>query len=109
MKVKEERLLAYPIEWDDVRRDNKYPADDNNNGFIYGIEWMDGDEVSDMTWYKTEEERWSTLAQQCLKCGSNGHITDDHEMPRTHSLDQLVKFGWEGIKEYIEYEESKEE
>ena len=80
MTLKEERLLAYPIEWDDVKRNNKYPADDNNDGFHYGIEWMDDDRytVADITWYKTEEERWSILAQQCLKCGSYGHITGHH-------------------------------
>ena len=111
MKVKEERLLAYPIEWDDVKRDNKYPADDNNNGFVYGIQWMDDDgyTVADITWYKTEDEREHQLCTMCLKCGSYGHITEDHEMPRTHSLDQLERHGWEGIEEYIEYEKSKEE
>ncbi len=104
-----EKLLAYPIEWEDVKRDNRYHADDNNMGYIYGIQWMDGDVVSDITWYKTDAERWYNLAQQCLKCGSYGHITEDHDMPRTHSLDQLERFGWEGIKEYIEYEENGEE
>jgi len=91
----EDELLAYPIEWEDVRRDMKYPSDDDNNGFIYGIQWMDGEEISDITWYKTEEERWSALAQQCLKCGSNGHITEDHDWPEKYTEEQLKKFGWD--------------
>jgi hypothetical protein len=91
----EDGLLAYPIEWEDVRKDMKYPTSDDNAGFIYGIQWMDGDEVSDITWYKTEEERWSALAQQCLKCGSNGHITEDHDWPEKYTEEQLTKFGWE--------------
>jgi len=45
------------VEWEDVRKDNKYPADDNNNGYIYGIEWYDGEEIVEITWYKTVEER----------------------------------------------------
>ena len=52
-------LLRY-IEWEDVRRDNKYPADDNNDGLIYGIEWMNPDnpeEVVDVEWLATKEER----------------------------------------------------
>ena len=53
----EDVLLAYPIEWEDVRKDMKYPSDDDNDGFIYGIQWMDGEEISDITWYKTENER----------------------------------------------------
>ena len=72
--MNEERLPAYPIEWDDVRRDNKYPADDNNNGFIYGIEWMDGDEVSDVTWYESQEVRDAMLYMSILQTTTSGRF-----------------------------------
>ena len=60
-------LIAYPVEWEDVRRDNKYPTEDDNNGFIYGIEWMDGEEVTDVTWYISEEIRDAILYIETLK------------------------------------------
>ena len=39
-----------PVDWD-------YKSD-NNNGFIYGVEHQDENEnVIDIEWFKTEEER----------------------------------------------------
>ena len=29
----------------------------NNDGYIYGIYWMDGEEITHVEWYKTEWER----------------------------------------------------
>lgn len=99
-------LLRY-VEWEDVRRDNKYPATDNNNGLIYGIEWMNPDnreEVSDVEWFATEEERWEGDGAMCAYCGSLGHITADHDMPKTHTVRELLNAGWCGWDEYYMYE-----
>ena len=63
----ETNLPAYPIEWEDVRRDNKYAADDNNNGLTYGIEWMDEEEITDITWYDSEEVRDAMLYMSILQ------------------------------------------
>ncbi len=44
--------------WEDIKDEMDYPEEDNNNGFIYGIYWLDNDqEVLDVSWFKSEEER----------------------------------------------------
>ena len=53
--------VAYPVEWEDVRIINKYPIGDNNDGLIYGIEYMDGEMVSDVEWFATAKERDAEL------------------------------------------------
>ena len=30
----EDEIVPYRVEWEDVRRDMKYPANDDNGGFI---------------------------------------------------------------------------
>lgn len=37
--------------------------DDNNNGYIYGIHWIDGVDVVDCEWFKTEEERYNAISE----------------------------------------------
>jgi hypothetical protein len=44
--------------------DNK---NDNNNGYIYGIYYLDNDEVVEVEWYKTEQERQETIKKEGLK------------------------------------------
>lgn len=31
--------------------------DDNNNGLVWGIEWLDGNEVIECEWFATEMQR----------------------------------------------------
>ena len=45
------------VDWEQVRKDCKYPKSDNNNGYIFGIYICDEDEVLEVEWFKTEEER----------------------------------------------------
>lgn len=48
--------------WEDIKDEMDYPEEDNNNGFIYGIYWLDNDqEVIDVSWFKSEEERHEEL------------------------------------------------
>ena len=47
--------VAYAVMWEG--------KDDNNGGLIYGIEYMDGEEVSDVEWFKTSDERDAELEQ----------------------------------------------
>ena len=48
MTIQEDKKVA--VDW--------YGKDDNNNGFIYGIEYQDENEnVIDIEWFKTEKER----------------------------------------------------
>lgn len=37
--------------------------DDNNDGFIYGINWLDdnGENIVDCEWFRTEEERQEVI------------------------------------------------
>ena len=48
------------VMWETVRRDCKYPKEDNNDGFIYGINLIDIDgegDIIDVQWFKTNEKR----------------------------------------------------
>ena len=65
-----EAEVAYPVEWEDVRRDMKYPKEDNNNGLIYGIEYMDGEMVSDVEWFATAKERDAELKSYIEEFGA---------------------------------------
>lgn len=56
--------------WEDIKDEMDYPEEDNNNGFIYGIYWLDDNqEVIDVSWFKSEEERHEELEkhQNCIK------------------------------------------
>jgi len=44
--------------------DNK---NDNNKGYIYGIYYLDNDEVVEVEWYKTDEERQKIIKKDKLK------------------------------------------
>lgn len=53
--------------WENVCRDMKYPEEDNNNGYIYGINYLDdNNEIVDVTWFQTEEERNKTIEKEKL-------------------------------------------
>ena len=47
------------IEWENCRTFdiNNNGTEDNNNGFIYGLEWEIGSGDYDVQWFKTEKER----------------------------------------------------
>lgn len=49
------------IEWEDIRKDAKLPKEDNNEGYIYGIAYLDDEGVDtlDCEWFKTNEERYN--------------------------------------------------
>ena len=54
--------------WDDVRRDMKYPASDNNKGFVLGLNLLGNDnEIMDVQWFKTEAERAKFIKDNKLK------------------------------------------
>lgn len=56
------------IEWEDIKRDAKLPQDDNNDGYIYGIAYLDdeGCDTLDCEWFKTNEERYAQAEQEKL-------------------------------------------
>ena len=57
------------VNWEDVRGDMKYPESDNNKGLIYGINLIDeeSEEIMDVEWYKTSEEREASIKKYNLK------------------------------------------
>lgn len=52
------------VHWQDVKNDMKiYEDSDNNDGFVFGVNLLDEDsnEVVDVQWFKTEQERADAL------------------------------------------------
>ena len=53
--------------WENVRKSMKYPIEDNNNGYVYGLYVLDEDEVVDVEWFKTDEERFKVIKKYKLE------------------------------------------
>lgn len=53
------------IEWENIRKELKLPTDDNNDGYIYGIAYLDNEGVDtlDVEWFKTNKERYEMVKQ----------------------------------------------
>ena len=45
-------MKAQLISWEQIRLDCKYPKDDNNNGYIYGLHLLDKDNIIDVIFLK---------------------------------------------------------
>lgn len=58
--VAENATFKRPVNWLEEGLQDTYG--DDNDGHIYGIYLYEGDEVIDVQWYKTEEERDKNLA-----------------------------------------------
>ena len=54
--------VAYAVMWEG--------KEDNNEGLIYGIEYMDGEEVSDVEWFATAKERDTELKSYIEEFGA---------------------------------------
>ena len=53
--------------WDNIKKDCKYPEDDNNDGYVYGIYVLDGDDIIDVEWFKTDKERFKVIDKYNLE------------------------------------------
>ena len=55
-------------DWDNIRDDMNYPKDDNNNGFVYGLNLLceEGIDIIDVEWFKTDQERWKAIEKYNL-------------------------------------------
>lgn len=59
---------AQLIMWEEVRSACKYPIEDNNKGYIYGLYLLnDQDEVLDVEWFKTDQKRFDSIEKFNLK------------------------------------------
>ena len=45
------------VNWYDEELDKFYDTDKDNNGLIHGVYSYDGENIIDVQWFKTEEER----------------------------------------------------
>ena len=53
--------------WENVRRDCKYPIEDNNDGYFYGINLIDEDDIIDCQWFKDDESRFQFIKENNLE------------------------------------------
>ena len=53
--------------WDNIKKDCKSPEDDNNDGYVYGIYVLDGDDIIDVEWFKTDKERFNVIDKYNLE------------------------------------------
>lgn len=61
-------MKAQFIEWEDIRIECKYPQEDNNDGYIYGIAYLDEEGYTlEEEWFKTDKERYEMAKQEQLE------------------------------------------
>ena len=66
-KTKTMEQFVELILWEQVRLDCKYPKEDNNNGYTYGLEFADEfGEIIDIQWFKNDKERFDFVKQHDL-------------------------------------------
>ena len=53
--------------WENIRKACKYPISDNNNGYVYGLYLLDGDDIIDVEWFKTDEDRFKSIRKYKLE------------------------------------------
>ena len=61
-KVYVERVM-----WETVKQDCKYPADDNNEGLIYGLNYLDFEgegDIYEVEWFTTAEQREQRIIRE---------------------------------------------
>jgi len=59
------------ILWEQVRLDCKYPKEDNNNGYTYGLNLLDNGDIIDVQWFKNDKERFEFVKQHDLTITNN--------------------------------------
>ena len=55
------------ILWEQVQLDCKYPKEDNNNGYTYGLNLLDNGDIIDVEWFKSDQERFEYIKNNNLK------------------------------------------
>lgn len=71
-KTKTMEQFVELILWEQVRLDCKYPKEDNNNGYTYGLEFADEfGEIIDVQWFKNDQERFDFVKEHDLTIINN--------------------------------------
>lgn len=51
-------MAAYRrVNWYNEELNKFYSTEKDNNGLIWGVYWLDGEEIADAEWFSTEHER----------------------------------------------------
>ena len=53
--------------WENIKKDMGYNENNNNDGYIYGIYYLDDDDIVEVEWYKTEQERQEVIKKEQLQ------------------------------------------
>ena len=53
--------------WENIRKDCKYPKEDDNNGYVYGINLIDEDDIIDVQWFKNDKDRFQFIKENNLE------------------------------------------
>ena len=59
--------LVELVLWEQVQLDCKYPKEDNNNGYTYGLNLLDNGDIIDVQWFKSDQERFEYIKNNNLK------------------------------------------
>ncbi len=62
--------LVELVLWEHVQLDCKYPKEDNNNGYTYGLNLLDNGDIIDVEWFKSDQERFDYIKNNHLKLTS---------------------------------------
>ena len=54
------------ILWEQVQLDSKYPKADNNNGYTYGLNLLDNEDIIDVQWFKNDKDRFDFVQENNL-------------------------------------------
>jgi hypothetical protein len=60
------KIYVELIMWEEIKRDCKYPEEDNNDNFIYGLNYTDFEnegDIYEVEWFKSEEERFKKIKE----------------------------------------------
>jgi hypothetical protein len=60
------KIYVELIMWEDIKRDCNYPQEDNNEGFIYGLNYVDFEnegDIYEVEWFKSDEERFKNIEE----------------------------------------------
>tara|TARA_Y100001938_G_scaffold149728_1_gene237672 strand:- start:424 stop:627 length:204 start_codon:yes stop_codon:yes gene_type:complete len=53
--------------WENIKKDMGYDESDNNEGYIYGIYYLDDVDIVGVEWYKTEQRRQEVIKKEKLQ------------------------------------------
>jgi hypothetical protein len=53
--------------WENIKKDMGYDENDNNEGYIYGLNLIYEDDIIDVQWFKNDEERFKFISENNLE------------------------------------------